>query len=117
VYQCRVLGDMTQKARGIETACVLHRRTPVEVSQLEMLLVELTSKRKNEKCLHKIVCINILLMGMNYTEHYITKHYIQSVNKYMLQRSVVDRWVQCDHILLRHPCPETLCLRAWASEM
>jgi hypothetical protein len=30
---------------------------------------------------------------------------------------VVDRWVQCDHILLIHPCPETLCLRARASEM
>jgi hypothetical protein len=33
---------------------------------------------------------------------------IQSVKKYMLQRSVVDRWVQSDHILLIHPCPETL---------
>jgi hypothetical protein len=28
---------------------------------------------------------------------------IQGVKKYMLQRSVVDRWVQCDHILLIHP--------------
>jgi hypothetical protein len=26
----------------------------------------------------------------------------------MLQRSVVDRWVQSDHISLKHPCPETL---------
>jgi hypothetical protein len=26
----------------------------------------------------------------------------------MLQRSVVDRWVQPDHILLIHKCPETL---------
>jgi hypothetical protein len=42
---------------------------------------------------------------------------IQGVNKYMLQRSVVDRWVQSDHILLIHPCPETLYLRARASEM
>jgi hypothetical protein len=33
---------------------------------------------------------------------------IQSVNKYMLQRSVVDRWIQCDYILLIHPCPEAL---------
>jgi hypothetical protein len=35
----------------------------------------------------------------------------------MLQRSVVDRLVQSDLILLIHPCPETLCLRARASEM
>jgi hypothetical protein len=42
---------------------------------------------------------------------------IQGVNKYMLQRSVVDRLIQCDHILLIHPCPETLCLRARTSEM
>jgi hypothetical protein len=34
--------------------------------------------------------------------------HIQSVNKYMLQRSVVDRRVQSDHILLIHKCPETL---------
>jgi hypothetical protein len=34
--------------------------------------------------------------------------YIQGVKKYMLERSVVDRWVQSDHILLTHPCPETL---------
>jgi hypothetical protein len=25
--------------------------------------------------------------------------YIQSVNKYMLQRCVVDRWVQSDHFI------------------
>jgi hypothetical protein len=35
----------------------------------------------------------------------------------MLQCSVVDMWVQSDHILLIHPFPETLCLRARASEM
>jgi hypothetical protein len=40
--------------------------------------------------------------------------YIQSVNKYMLQRSVVDKSAQCDHNLLIHPCPEKLCLRARA---
>jgi hypothetical protein len=45
------------------------------------------------------------------------KCHIQSVNIYMSQRSVIDRWVECDHILLIHPCPETLCLRARASEM
>jgi hypothetical protein len=42
---------------------------------------------------------------------------MQGVNKYMLQRSEVNRWVQSDHILLKHQCPETLCLRAGASEM
>jgi hypothetical protein len=26
----------------------------------------------------------------------------------MLQRSVVDKWVHSDHILLIHPCPETI---------
>jgi hypothetical protein len=35
----------------------------------------------------------------------------------MLQRSVVDRYVHCDHILLIRLLPETLCLRARASEM
>jgi hypothetical protein len=40
---------------------------------------------------------------------------MQDVN--MLQRSVVDRWDQSDHILLIHPCPETLYLRPRASEM
>jgi hypothetical protein len=43
--------------------------------------------------------------------------YIQGVNKYMLQCSVVYKWVQSDHILLIHPCPETLVLRARMSEM
>jgi hypothetical protein len=33
---------------------------------------------------------------------------LQDVKKYMLQRSVVDRCVQSDHILLIHPCPEML---------
>jgi hypothetical protein len=33
---------------------------------------------------------------------------IQGVNRYMLQRSVADRWVQSDHILLIHPCTEKL---------
>jgi hypothetical protein len=33
---------------------------------------------------------------------------VQDVKKYMLQRSVVGRWVQSDHILSIHPCPETL---------
>jgi hypothetical protein len=34
--------------------------------------------------------------------------YIHSVNKYMLQGSVVDRWVQSDHIFLIHPSSKTL---------
>jgi hypothetical protein len=34
--------------------------------------------------------------------------HIPVVKKYMLQRSVVDRWVQSDHILLIHSYPETL---------
>jgi hypothetical protein len=34
--------------------------------------------------------------------------YIQDVKKCMLQCSMADRWVQCDHILLIYPCPETL---------
>jgi hypothetical protein len=63
-----------QDARGIETACLLCRRKPVEVSQLETLPAELQSKRKSEKFLNKNVCIKVFLMGMNYTEHYITKH-------------------------------------------
>jgi hypothetical protein len=36
-----------------------------------------------------------------------TRVYIQGVNKYMLQRFMVDRWVQSDLILLIHHCPET----------
>jgi hypothetical protein len=35
----------------------------------------------------------------------------------MLQRSVVDGRVQCDYILLIHPCLDTLCLCVRASEM
>jgi hypothetical protein len=42
---------------------------------------------------------------------------MQGVNKYALQRSVVDRWVHCDHNLFIHPWPETLCLLVGASEM
>jgi hypothetical protein len=34
----------------------------------------------------------------------------------MSQCSVVDRWVQSDHILLIHPCPEMLCLHTRAFE-
>jgi hypothetical protein len=41
-------------------------------------------------------------------EYRLFSHYIQDVKKYMLNRSVVYRWVQSDHILLIHPCPETL---------
>jgi hypothetical protein len=33
---------------------------------------------------------------------------VQGVNKYIFQRSMVERWVQSDHILLIHPCSETL---------
>jgi hypothetical protein len=42
--------------------------------------------------------------------HDVKCNYIhtQGVKKYMLQRYVADRWVQCDHILLIHPCPEML---------
>jgi hypothetical protein len=39
---------------------------------------------------------------------YYTLSNIKGVNKYMLQCSVVDRWVQSDHILLIHLCPEML---------
>jgi hypothetical protein len=50
-------------------------------------------------------------------EYLVTIVTIQAIKKYMLQRSVVDGWVQSDHILLIHPYPEMLCLRARASEM
>jgi hypothetical protein len=44
-------------------------------------------------------------------------YYIQGVNEYVLQCSVVDRWVQSGHILLIHPCPEMLYLHTRGSEM
>lgn len=74
MYHGRDLGRLREEERGIQTVCMTCRRKPGKVSQLEMIIAEWKSKTKNEKCLNKNVCINIFLMRMNYTEHYIRKH-------------------------------------------